>query len=65
MTIPVRSYIYYTLFTYNTFVGVGMLVVSLFMTARMGLYQETVYRQYGKHPKESLFFNVSMRHCFF
>ncbi|KAL4226904.1 hypothetical protein ACF0H5_014882 [Mactra antiquata] len=45
---------------FHFIVGVGMLVLSLFMTARMGIYQETVYRQYGKHPKESLFYNHAL-----
>ena len=28
------------------------------MSARMGIYQETVYTRYGKHPSEALFYNV-------
>ena len=31
---------------------------ALFMSARMGIYQETVYVKYGKHPSEALFYNV-------
>ncbi len=30
------------------------------MSARMGIYQEQVYKQHGKHPSEALFFNVSI-----
>jgi len=36
-----------------------MLTFALFMSARMGVYQETVYAKYGKHPSEALFYNVS------
>uniref|UniRef100_A0A1I8IFL4 S35B4 protein n=2 Tax=Macrostomum lignano TaxID=282301 RepID=A0A1I8IFL4_9PLAT len=39
--------------------GVLMLVFALFMSARMGIFQEETYRKYGKHPDESLFYN----HC--
>ncbi len=39
------------------------------MTARMGIYQETVYSKHGKHPMEALFYNVSdeyfITHFFF
>ena len=35
-----------------------MLTFALFMSARMGIYQETVYVKYGKHPSEALFYNV-------
>ena len=37
-----------------------MLTFALFMSARMGIYQEQVYAKYGKHPKEALFYNVSV-----
>ncbi|XP_060553083.1 UDP-xylose and UDP-N-acetylglucosamine transporter-like [Ruditapes philippinarum] len=47
-------------FVFNYILGVGVLVLSLFLTARMGIYQETIYREYGKHPKESLFFNHAL-----
>ncbi|WAR25479.1 S35B4-like protein [Mya arenaria] len=40
--------------------GVSMMVFSLFMTARMGLFQESVYSKHGKHPNESLFFNHAL-----
>lgn len=48
----------YSLF--NFVIGVGILTLSLFLTARMGIYQETIYKQYGKHPKESLFYNHAL-----
>ena len=37
-------------------VGIGLLTVALFMSARMGLYQEVLYARYGKHPKEALYY---------
>lgn len=41
------------------FTGIAMLTFALFMSARMGIYQETVYTKFGKHPAEALFYNVS------
>ncbi|XP_067915544.1 UDP-xylose and UDP-N-acetylglucosamine transporter [Heterodontus francisci] len=38
-------------------IGIVMLTFALFMSARMGLFQETLYKQYGKHSKEALFYN--------
>ncbi|CAG0898396.1 unnamed protein product [Cyprideis torosa] len=38
-------------------VGVAMLTVSLFLAARLGIFQETLYQKYGKHPRESLFYS--------
>ncbi|KAK2169457.1 hypothetical protein NP493_1188g00036 [Ridgeia piscesae] len=34
-----------------------LLLFALYMSARMGIYQETVYAQFGKHPSEALFYN--------
>ena len=31
------------------------------MSARMGIFQETLYHRFGKHSKEALFYNVSHR----
>ncbi|XP_052213649.1 UDP-xylose and UDP-N-acetylglucosamine transporter-like [Dreissena polymorpha] len=45
---------------YSYSMGVALLVFSLVMTARMGLYQESVYQQHGKHPNESLFYNHAL-----
>lgn len=36
--------------------GITILTFALFMSARMGLYQEVLYTKYGKHPREALFF---------
>jgi len=37
-------------------VGIGMLTFALFASALMGIYQEKMYAQFGKHPHEALFF---------
>ena len=36
-----------------------MLTFALFMSARMGIYQEVIYAKYGKHAKEALYYS----HC--
>lgn len=42
-----------------------MLTFALLMSARMGIFQETLYKEYGKHSKEALFYNVSRLFHFF
>lgn len=37
-------------------IGVLMMTISLFVSARMGLYQEVLYKKNGKHPDEALFY---------
>ncbi|XP_063217982.1 UDP-xylose and UDP-N-acetylglucosamine transporter [Bacillus rossius redtenbacheri] len=37
-------------------VGIILLTVALFVSARMGIYQEVLYGRYGKHPSEALFY---------
>ncbi|KAH7938256.1 hypothetical protein HPB49_021986 [Dermacentor silvarum] len=41
---------------YTRCVGIGLLLFALLLSARMGIYQETLYARYGKHPRESLFY---------
>lgn len=41
-------------------IGIGMLTFALFMSARMGIYQEQIYSKYGKHPNEALFYNHAL-----
>ncbi|CAH1724485.1 UDP-xylose and UDP-N-acetylglucosamine transporter [Aphis gossypii] len=36
--------------------GIACLTIALFISARMGIYQETLYKQHGKHPQEALFY---------
>lgn len=40
--------------------GIGALTFALLMSARMGIFQETLYRQFGKHSKEALFYNHAL-----
>lgn len=42
------------------FSGIAMLTFALLMSARMGIFQETLYKKYGKHSKEALFYNVRL-----
>lgn len=44
----------------SSIAGIAMLTFALFMSARMGIYQETVYAKHGKHPREALFYNVRL-----
>ncbi|OWF51647.1 UDP-xylose and UDP-N-acetylglucosamine transporter [Mizuhopecten yessoensis] len=46
----------YTMWT----AGLCLLTLALFLSAGMGLFQETVYTKYGKHPREALFFNHAL-----
>lgn len=39
--------------------GISLLTVALFISARMGIYQEVLYKRYGKHPREALYVTVS------
>jgi len=36
--------------------GITLLTGALFLSARMGIYQECLYAKHGKHPREALFF---------
>ncbi|CAF0977822.1 unnamed protein product [Adineta steineri] len=38
-------------------IGICMLVFALLVSALMGIYQETIYAKYGKHPQEALFYS--------
>ncbi|NXQ32039.1 S35B4 protein, partial [Alaudala cheleensis] len=37
--------------------GIAALTFALLMSARMGIFQETLYQKFGKHSKEALFYN--------
>ncbi|XP_043287558.1 UDP-xylose and UDP-N-acetylglucosamine transporter-like isoform X2 [Venturia canescens] len=41
---------------YRWMIGISLLTLGLFTLAGTGLYQETLTANYGKHPKESLFY---------
>jgi UDP-xylose/UDP-N-acetylglucosamine transporter B4 len=36
--------------------GIALLTIALFISARMGIYQEVLYKRYGKYPDEALFY---------
>lgn len=40
-------------------VGVVILTLALLLSARMGIYQEKLYKEHGKHPYEALYYTVS------
>ncbi|XP_049750617.1 UDP-xylose and UDP-N-acetylglucosamine transporter isoform X2 [Elephas maximus indicus] len=40
--------------------GIGALTFALLTSARMGIFQETLYKQFGKHSKEALFYNHAL-----
>lgn len=37
-------------------VGILLLTIALFVSARMGIYQEVLYAQYGKNAREALYY---------
>jgi UAA transporter family len=39
--------------------GVCVLLMAFCSSALMGIYQELIFSQYGKHAQEALFYNVS------
>merc|ERR1719412_706276 len=41
-------------------IGILLLTFALFLSARMGIYQEVIYGKYGKHPKEALFYTHAL-----
>jgi len=51
-----------TSFSLFFFTGILLLTFALFVSARMGIYQEVLYGRYGKHPRESLYYTVSNVH---
>ncbi|XP_070160395.1 UDP-xylose and UDP-N-acetylglucosamine transporter [Polyergus mexicanus] len=36
--------------------GISLLTVALFVSARMGIYQEELYKRYGKNAREALYY---------
>ncbi|KAL3290019.1 hypothetical protein HHI36_023391 [Cryptolaemus montrouzieri] len=37
-------------------IGIALLTFALLLSARMGIYQETLYKTHGKHPDEALYY---------
>jgi len=40
--------------------GIGLLTFALFLSARMGIYQEVIFGKFGKHAKEALFYTHAL-----
>lgn len=40
--------------------GIAILTFALFVSARMGIFQESLYAEFGKHPWEALFYTHLM-----
>ena len=40
-------------------VGVAILTAALLLAARLGIFQEVLYREYGRHSQQALFITVS------
>ncbi|XP_020283977.1 UDP-xylose and UDP-N-acetylglucosamine transporter-like isoform X2 [Pseudomyrmex gracilis] len=36
--------------------GISLLTIALFVSARMGIYQETLHKRYGKNAREALYY---------
>ncbi|XP_039257774.2 nucleotide sugar transporter SLC35B4-like isoform X1 [Styela clava] len=49
----------------STLIGVIFLTISLIVSAGMGIYQESIAIKYGKHPRETLFYNHALPLPFF
>lgn len=45
--------------------GIFLLVFALALSALMGLWQESIYKKHGKHPREALFYNHALPLPFF
>lgn len=43
-------------YLFRWILGITILSIALFVSARMGIYQEWLYGHYGKHPDEALFY---------
>ena len=39
--------------------GVLLLITALLLSARLGIFQEVLYRDHGRHSQQALFFTVS------
>lgn len=41
-------------------IGIGILTVALLISACMGIYQEILYKKYGKRSREALYYTVTI-----
>lgn len=44
--------------------GISLLTIALFTSARMGIYQEALNSKYGKNAREALYYTVQSFNCF-
>jgi len=51
MLICIEFFVYFA-------VGLSLLLFTLFASSYMGVLQERLAARFGKHPRESLFYNV-------
>lgn len=52
-TTPWEDFVWWSL-------GISLLTIALFVSARMGIYQEVLYSRYGKNAREALYYTVSI-----
>ncbi|XP_053972206.1 UDP-xylose and UDP-N-acetylglucosamine transporter [Hylaeus anthracinus] len=45
--------------------GISLLTIALFVSARMGIYQEVLHKKYGKNPREALYYTHLLPMPFF
>lgn len=41
-------------------IGIFLLTGALLLSAGMGIFQEQLYKNHGKHPEEALYYTVSI-----
>lgn len=44
--------------------GISLLTIALFVSARMGIYQEVLHKKYGKNAREALYYTVKFNFNF-
>ncbi|XP_054712120.1 nucleotide sugar transporter SLC35B4-like [Uloborus diversus] len=44
----------------QSFIGIALMSFALILSAGLGIYQETLFKKYGKHPKEALFYSHAL-----
>lgn len=45
---------------FRVIVGIVLFIFALYVSAYLGIYQEIVFAEYGKHATEALYFNVRL-----
>lgn len=52
-TTPLEDFLWWIL-------GISLLTIALFVSARMGIYQEVLHSRYGKNAREALYYTVNI-----